>query len=127
MADGFASVRRLRGILAAFMTRAEIDELIIDVAEETAGQHIVGDDGRTCRAAAFTQAADLLDSLDGENELTRGWNWWDAATIPASCAALLRTVAGDAPEQPIPYVLTEPTTPEFTRLWLNTPTTEASS
>jgi hypothetical protein len=46
------------------------------------------------RAEVLLEAAALLDSLMGDGEhLTRDWNWWDAATIPASCAALLRRTA----------------------------------
>lgn len=88
------AIAHLRGILAATMTRAAIDQLLAEVRAETNPVHLVGDDGRSCRAVALTEAADLLDSLHGDNEhLARGWDWWDAATIPASCAALLRAKA----------------------------------
>ena len=46
------------------------------------------------RAEVLREAADLLDSLLGDNEhLAREWDWWDAATIPASSATLLRRMA----------------------------------
>jgi hypothetical protein len=49
------------------------------------------------RAEVLREGADLLDSLLGDNEhLARDWDWWDAATIPASCAALLRRMADTA-------------------------------
>ncbi len=46
------------------------------------------------RAEVLREAADLLESLHGDNEhLARDWDWRDAATIPASCATLLRRIA----------------------------------
>lgn len=90
-----AAVVRLRGILAATMTRTAIDQLLAQVAAEQ-------------RTADFAEGAGLLDSVLGDNlHLTSDWDWWDAATIPASCATLLRHVATTPADQPIPYTLAD--------------------
>lgn len=82
-----------QGIIAS---ATEADQVAVDRELHRFEEAVRAEHAAEVRATVLNEAAAVLDTLHGDNEhLARDWNWWDAAEIPGSCAALLRRMAAD--------------------------------